>query len=281
MNTKLYFVRALSPIHCGTGQAIGAVDLPIARERPTGMPLIPGSSLKGVLRASEVKDKDLHLAVFGPDTDKASEHAGAVQFSDANLLFLPMRSVRGTFAWVTSPYLIRRFQRDAQEAGLKLPKLPSEPNANGCLVTSERLVTNNKVVLDDFDLTAEKKPEWKNWCDEVANKLFDPDEKPRFLDRACLVHEDVMGIFAQTGMELMARNRLNPETHTVDKGALWTEEALPVESILAGIMVATVVPRLKKEPAALLGYVKDLASGAIQIGGKATVGRGFCELRVG
>ena len=43
-------IYTLTPTHCGTGQAAGAVDLPIAREAHTGLPLIPASSLKGIAR---------------------------------------------------------------------------------------------------------------------------------------------------------------------------------------------------------------------------------------
>ena len=35
MDAKLLFVHALSPLHAGTGQGVGVVDLPIAREKAT------------------------------------------------------------------------------------------------------------------------------------------------------------------------------------------------------------------------------------------------------
>ena len=50
MNAQLLFTHALSPLHAGTGQGIGVIDLPIAREKATGIPYLPGSSLKGTLR---------------------------------------------------------------------------------------------------------------------------------------------------------------------------------------------------------------------------------------
>ena len=78
-HVALVFLHALSPLHAGTGQGIGAIDLPIAREKATGIPYLPGSSLKGVLRDRAASwDPDTRFAVFGPDTESASEHAGAV-----------------------------------------------------------------------------------------------------------------------------------------------------------------------------------------------------------
>ena len=58
MTTHLTLVHAMSPLHAGTGHSVGAIDLPIARERPTGIPLIPGSSLKGALRARSADPVD-------------------------------------------------------------------------------------------------------------------------------------------------------------------------------------------------------------------------------
>ncbi len=37
------------PVHVGAGNSVGAIDAPIMRERHTRFPMIPGSSLKGVL----------------------------------------------------------------------------------------------------------------------------------------------------------------------------------------------------------------------------------------
>ena len=41
----LIFTR--TPLHVGAGSSVGAIDQPIQRERHTGFPIIPGSSLKG------------------------------------------------------------------------------------------------------------------------------------------------------------------------------------------------------------------------------------------
>lgn len=287
MNTRLLLVHALSPVHCGTGQSIGGIDLPIAREKPTGIPLVPGSSIKGVLRAMKPSDDALHLAVFGPDTENASDNAGSVQLSDANLVFLPVRSLRGTFAWVTSPYMLRRLARDAQECGINLGKLPPEPKEKEALVTGERLSAKDQVVFEDLDFTARRDETLKKLADAFARLLFaEETDRAHFVERVCLIHDDVMSLLLQTSTEITTRIKLDPETKTVAKGALWSEEALPVESVLAGLIVATPVKQKKKEapmPEAqsLLSYVQKLVeAGAVQLGGKASVGRGLCQVRL-
>ncbi|NTV66007.1 MAG: type III-B CRISPR module RAMP protein Cmr4, partial [Oscillochloris sp.] len=37
MTTHMLFTHALSPLHPGTGQGVGVIDLPIAREKATGL----------------------------------------------------------------------------------------------------------------------------------------------------------------------------------------------------------------------------------------------------
>jgi len=285
MNTRLLLIHALSPIHCGTGQAVGGIDLPIAREKPTNIPLIPGSSIKGVLRAMRKTSDKLHREAFGPDTDKASDNAGSVQISDANLVFLPVRSLRGTFAWVTSPYILRRLRRDAGECGIELGQLSAEPEEKHAAVTGAKLTAAGKVVFEDLDFVAREDGGLKKLGEEVAKRLFDEADRAHFVDRVCLVNDDVMALLLQTSTEITMRVRLEPDRKTVADGALWSEEALPIESVLAGICVATPVKQKDDgrvpEAGALLDHVKGLAEGgAVQLGGKATVGRGICRLRL-
>lgn len=297
MTTRLTLVHAMSPLHAGTGQSVGAIDLPIARERPTGIPLIPGSSIKGALRArSQAKDVQMTKDVFGPDTAQSSEHAGSVQFSDAHLLLLPVRSVRGTFAWVTSPYLIQRFARGAREAGIDLARLPGSPVMKECCVLKDSLTipgSSGTVVLEDLDFkvsTAQKA--WlEAFCTDLGKALF-PQDSPDFAtwrtslaERICLVHDDVMVFLFETATEINAHIRLNNEAKTVERGGLWYQESLPAETVLAGLVVASSVNavngRFKREAAELLDHVASLTQGLVQLGGKANTGQGSCFVRIG
>src|SRR5687767_10402752 len=115
MKTLPFLLHALSPVHVGTGQAVDVIDLPIARMRSTGIPIVPGSSIKGVLRDETPNlDERERSAVFGPDPEheNASDHAGALVVDDARLQVLPVRSFSGAFAWVSSPLLLDLARRD-------------------------------------------------------------------------------------------------------------------------------------------------------------------------
>src|SRR5579883_3032511 len=126
MPSYLTIVHALSALHAGTGQGSGTIDLPIAREKATGLPYLPGSSLKGTLRTHCAEEK--RKEIFGSENAEGGfANAGMIQISDQRLLLLPVRSLAGTFAWVTSPYVLRRLKRDLAELGIEQGMLPEIP----------------------------------------------------------------------------------------------------------------------------------------------------------
>ena len=275
MTTQLTLIHALTPLHAGTGQAVGAIDLPIARERPTGIPLLPGSSLKGALRA-RAQNSTLKTLIFGPDTPHASDHAGAVQFSDAHLLLLPVRSLWGTFAWVTSPYLLQRFARDLSEANITF-KVPASPDSvERCLVppgNSLRGTPPGRVVLEDLDFVADERTELATLADRL-DAWLDASAPPQARNHLCVVHDDVMSMLMESATEVCARVALDDATKTVKRGALWYEESLPTESVLFGLVSAT-----HARAGELLRHIdRDLCAKNLQLGGKATIGRGVCHI---
>lgn len=287
MQSRLLFVHTLSPLHAGTGQSIGAVDLPIARDRATDHPYLPGSSLKGSLRDRARSRAEAKVtAVFGPETESASEHAGAIAFGDANLLLLPVRSVAGTFAWVTSPLLLARFLRDLREVGLAEKfKLPSMPKKGICAVGDAtalqvKVSTKQKIVFEDLDLISRPDPEVTKLASALGKLLFAEDElwQKLLCERFCIVHDDVFTFLARHGTEVVTRIRLEDETKTVAKGQLWTEENLPAETVLVSMMVTMPNKRTGLSDTQLVEVIARAAEGMVQLGGKATVGRGRCRL---
>lgn len=284
--THLLTLHTLSPLHCGTGHAVGAIELPIAREKPTHLPIVPGSSLKGVLRAQR-EVKDIHLAAFGPDTKDAGDQAGAVQLGDARLVLLPMRSVSGVFAWTTSPYLLRRLKKDMEATGRTAWK-DDFPMAGRqeCLVADDKtLVTSlDRVVLEDLDFTLNRAHLAK--AEAVAKLLgeifFPGDANSQAFLKAhlCIVHDDVMALLLEMGTELQAHVRLDPETKTVANGALWHEESLPVETLLASlVLVNGAAGKAMATSQEIQTHLKSLChEQTLQFGGKASVGKGLCKV---
>ncbi len=285
MNAKQLFLHALTPLHAGIGQGIDFIDQPIAREAATNLPYLPGSSLKGVLRDRANGSPNI-TKIFGPDTTNADDHAGAVQFTDQRLLLLPVRSLAGTFAWATSPFILNRFRRDCADSGIaNCPVVPTVPDKSTALVAQGSgipLDVNGarKVVLEDLDPLSDAQQSVNRWATWLGGKLFPDDEtwQQYLTQRLCILHDDLFAFLQQTATQVVARIRLKDDSKTVADDGLWYEESLPAETILSGLIIATPLPKVKLTPKEIFAEIATLTTTPAQFGGSATVGRGLCRL---
>ncbi|HOP06587.1 MAG TPA: type III-B CRISPR module RAMP protein Cmr4 [candidate division Zixibacteria bacterium] len=285
-----YWLHAITPMHVGVGRGIGFVDLPIVREKVTNWPLIPGSSVKGVIadlngatddaRQNESADGRLLKAAFGSSGDDLA-NAGSLVFTDARIACFPVRSLYGTFAWVSSPMVLRRINRDlrADSAWAKLP-IPEPTNANTILIpdVSKSAISEegNKVYFEDLDFTAEENQDVGRIATYFAEKVFgkeNPWFEP-FRQRFAVVPDGTFDYLCETATEVSARIRIDPKTKTVASGALWYEESVPAEAIFAGLLWCDRVYGAAGVTARNL--IEKFASGErlLQLGGHATTGRG-------
>ena len=295
---SMLFLTVETPLHAGTGRGLGTVDLPIQRERTTGYPMVQASSLKGRFRAHyrNAWSKDDLAAVFGPETDNAAEHAGALAVGDARILLFPVRSLAGVFAWVTSRDVLARFLRDAELAGISIGvSLPqAEPAGDKAWASSGTILAGNdpnkKIVLEEFSFAREENSEISAIAEKLSELVFpasyDGYWKKSLKEKLCILPQDAFRDFVLYGTEVQTHIALNPETKTVDKekGALWTSESLPVDTILYAPVMAT-RSRLKRHDLnadTVLSKVtndKDLTH--INLGGDETTGQGIVGLKFG
>lgn len=274
MKTKPFLLHALSPLHAGTGHAADVIDLPIARMKATGIPFVPGSSIKGVLRdARRASDREKTEAVFGPSDDPAA-HAGALVVGDARLLALPVRSFRGTFAWTTSPLLLTLAKRDLEEANLSIPIITGR---GAQLAPKSCCVHQSRLYLEDLDLPATESKEATVWAQRLTPLASPGDDI--FTKRFAVVDDDTMTFLWETATQVDARVRLDEKTRTVAPGALWIEESLPPESLLIGVLAADRSRRrhVDMTPDDVLNFALP-GEEVHQLGGKATTGRGRCRI---
>jgi CRISPR-associated protein Cmr4 len=178
MLTRIFHLNALSALHVGIGQAIGVVDLPIARAKATNLPIVPGSALKGVLR-DEFSSDENQTTLFGPgNISDYNAHASALAFGDAHLLLLPARSLAGVVAFVTCPFVLARYAADLQRADVaNIPAMPG--NVQGAQACSDTKIkaNGNTVVLEDLDLPASNGAD--KWADFIAQQLYGTAEKDK------------------------------------------------------------------------------------------------------
>lgn len=277
---KTVYLHALTPVHSGTGQTVAVVDLPIAREKATGWPIIPASSLKGVLRDAldNGQNKAWVQLAFGKDVrDEEQGEAGALCFTDQRILCLAVRSYYGTFAYATCPLVLRRFVRDMRALGAELPfeTVPAVSGAMSALVANgSALVKNGKLYLEDLDLSAKEEQHATEAAEALAGILF--TEHPQaFTERFVVLSDEVFHFLCETAIEVVARVRLQDETKTVQTGALWYEEAVPAESLFSGAVLVS--DHYRKNVSELWEH---FTPSLIQIGGNSTVGRGLCRVVV-
>jgi len=293
---SMLFIYVETPLHAGTGRGLGAVDLPIQRERTTGYPIIQASSLKGRLRAASDPNlnpqvgltKAEHLAIFGPETGNASDHAGALSIGDARILLFPVRSLAGVFAWTTSVDALARFRREAQMVGLSANwELPAEPGKDTALVSGDALIAGQSVVLEEFSFTPDKSQaniirEIGQWLADNALPQTGYDYWKRALpNKLCILPEDAFRDFVLYGTEVQTHIKLDSDKKTVQSGALWTTESLPVDTLLYAPLMAT-KSRAKEVDLSgqqVLAKVKGLGLVPIQLGGDETTGQGMVALR--
>lgn len=271
---SLLLLHAITPLHPGSGSALGAIDLPVQRERHTNWPVVPASSLKGVLRA-EMSNNERVPDIFGPDTDKAADHAGALALTDARILFFPVRSMKGVFALATCPAVLNRLRRDLNMAGVeqKIPEFTVQEN-QGLFSENATLLHNNKAVLEDVEITSGGGGNLA----ELAKLLELPAE---LKNRVVLVSDDTFTHFVTYCTEVTTRIKIDSGTKTVVEGALFNQELLPPECFFYSVALMA-DSRKKGEQANAKVLMDELSKkfhgNYIQIGADETTGKGFCRL---
>ncbi len=280
----LLFIHALTGLHPGSGTALDVVDLPVQRERHTHWPIIPGSSLKGVMRAEYKRkdDKDNVLAAFG---EADSTHAGAIAFSDARILAFPVRSLTGVFAWVTSGAVLTRLARDLSLVGeSRLPSVPTvERNEVACVGDSPLIAHDGHLMLEEFEFSRSSSVDAREIAAWIGSRAVqDQGTVDRLSSHLAVLHDDDFTHFVRNATEVVARVGLDAERKTVRKGALFYEEYLPAETLFYSLVMCSGSRRPGSQLAsadAILEWLRGKAPKTLQIGGGETVGKGFCAVR--
>lgn len=283
MQARLFHLHTLSALHCGTGQSVGVVDLPIARARATKLPIVPGSSLRGVLRQHvAVSRPNDAKTLFGPEFGggDSNSFAGALAIGDAHLLALPARCLAGIVSYVTAPFILHRYARDLERSGASAPRMPSKPASKREALVPPKSVNriDNKLVLEDIDLAAREDASLMEWASCIAQAVHpgDSEAQSEFVKRFALLPDEIMDFLSETATEVRARIAIDQDTGTVRDGALWYEENLPAEAVLWGLFAISASNREDDDrPEAALATVMPHSNTLLQLGGKAGVGRGL------
>lgn len=293
------FLYAVSPVHMGAGQAIGVIDNPIQRERHTNHPCFAGSSIKGALRHGfEAIGGDPALVdrLFGPEAGSNELHAGALSFGDAQLVALPVRSLKGGYVYATCPQALARARRLLNLSGTATAWPSLKVEDGDCLLANPALLSRDKLHLEAFEYAAKVSQDLPGMSQDLAAKALPSDPAYDFFrdklktDLVVLSDTD-FGYFAEHAMLVEPHVRIDSDTGTASDGGLFYTENLPPESLLIAPLMASQTRTGKKndEKAAwetdakqVLYKAKSLldAQPLLQLGGDATTGRGLVVAKV-
>jgi len=258
---KPFFIKVVTPLHAGSGSDLGVVDMPIQRESHTSFPKIEASSLKGSIRSEFTSKNSEEEAekIFGRGDD-----AGKLGFSDARILFFPVKSVKGVFAYITCPMVLDRLKEDlklGRNESLEEIKIPKAIEDEECIVfeNNENIIDDKYVVLEEYSFQVKR------------DKLDETFKIPKIdKTRLIIISDDNFTHFVKNSTEVITRIKIG-EDGVVDKkaGALFTEEYLPSETVMYALTLGEVDKFTNETPLTL------------QIGGNSTLGKGIVELTIG
>jgi CRISPR-associated protein Cmr4 len=321
---RILFLTTETSVHPGAGSDVGIVDLPIQREVHTHFPIIRGSSLKGAFRwyyecYSGLAEKDqeklkleeiekelqtdtgkkILYTIFGadPNSKDASRYASAIVFTDARMLFFPVKSLKQVFAYITCPMVLRRFLEDLKKIS------PTEPAVNEvekfienlnpadeeAIVLNDDLIDENTVVLEEYAFPANK---IENPLPPLLVSMFsDKDFRRQKVSNHLVVLSDSdFTEFVKHSTEIVPRIKIDKETGTAQGGALWYEENIPTDAVFYSLLLfsdarhqeAKIKKNNKLEPISAgklleIFSMQGLFPTILQLGGNETVGRGLIK----
>lgn len=270
---KDIYIKAISPIHAGTGQSLTSVDMPIQREQHSNIPKIEGSSLKGSIKhtiyhkLNITESKTEFYSILGPENGEDS--ASGVSITDAKLLLFPMRSATDIYQLITCPYILKRWHENTNQ-GSDLNEKLLNVESGQCIVGKETKLLNEKLVmLEEYIFEIEE---------ETEIDIFDNiSEVETFKNKIVVLSDSDFANMVSMYTEIITRNKINVETGTAKGTGLFTEEYLPAETVLYfSIMESAFYER--QNPKSPVNYVLDNLGDIFQVGGNETIGKGFVKI---
>jgi len=282
-----------TPAHAGTGIANGVIDLPIQREPHTAWPCFEAAGVKGAMRAlaeSKVANGGADpavTAVFG--SDKNGDYAGSLAIGSASILLLPVRSGTTHFKWVTCPAVLARHAQACARVGVRYAASDWSPVVSGDEALS---VTASPAgaFLEEFHFSVSDVRSGVTLPSLIVSLAkFSGIPAPDLEKRLLIVHDDRFRWFAEHATPKAAHIKLT-EAKAVDGGALWYEETLAPDTLLALTLegsqpqqprpaAATGVPSSACE---VYAYAKALFMPRpyLRVGGNETLAMGHCRVVV-
>lgn len=302
MTEFLLYLYAESPVHTGAADSLDTLSLPVQREAATGYPVIWGQSLKGALRQAAREHPDWTVpevtGVFGSEPgEPGGTTPGLVAVGDAQLVAMPVPTLRRTFAWLTSEIALARLARKYTTLGRdddSIPPVPEVLGEHALAATGWRTLaedgtwqnppTNGEEVVGPYVVPLQPHTGVTEWADKVAGDAFRDGNAfepfaAKFRTDLVLGGTDLVPSLLKECTEQAVRVQLNTDEKTVKNGPFYSEY-LPAETILAASL--TLRPPNGGQPKAAerdekhRDLLNKLLDGTLlRIGGDETLGKGL------
>jgi CRISPR-associated protein Cmr4 len=305
MTSKALLIFTRTPLHVGAGASVGAIDQPVQRERHTGFPIIPASSLKGTFADAwndGLKDEDPGKGgkvsrvrvtkkgehaeaawLFGSDNDKPA-FAGSLLFSEARVLAFPIRSAKGSYAWITCPLMLQRAARDGVLAASLIKEMDEPSDGSALFIKDGKLdVKDGQIVLEEYCFKHGGEPP-SDLGQAIADLAVGDALFGSITDRIVILSNGMMSHFVSTTCEIAQHVRINDETGTADEGGLFNQENVPADTLFYSVLNASGGRgdffKDKTADEAFAAFAEKLkeAKAVFQFGGDASTGLGFCTV---
>ena len=311
-NRTLIYASLLTPTHPGAGRAIGVVDLPIVKD-PLGYPYVPASEVKGALKSLLARRLNLELVngrikcglgrdasilccLLGGEVGEGPEGASALSITSLNILLVPAPNPDRGVVYVTTPSLLARAAEFLRASGDIKGAESLERAAGG--IGDKALLSfeppHGYVAIALQRVSAQRNDDVCEAGRVIESRVRGLNSLYRALpigDRLVVLPEGIGKALIDKLLLRHTRVRLDRATKTVSRGALWTEEYLPVATLLMGLLVETGFKnKFCGDRLAGLRDLKDLLRKAgildgegfmyITVGGKESIGAGLMKLLI-
>lgn len=300
-----YILHCQTSIHAGDGTSTGTIDMPIQRERTTGFPVLRDSTTRGSIREhfetpllpnlkklkKKTSDNNVETALTNDEKTalknfhatfgyrENGDKASAISVLPARLLFFPVRSFKGVFAYVTCPFILKRFIKemklfypeksiDIQQESLQVAE--NEAHASANLKINDTTIGLEEFLFEVKDESFDLKP---------ILELFDKENTiNRLEEHIAIINDTQFAYFTRLFTEKVTRNKINIEKGVADDTGLFNEEFLQEESILYTTFGFANEFSDKKERLTdkdLQTYFDTNFTSLFQLGGDKSVGKGL------
>ena len=219
--------------------------------------------------------------------DNKDKFAGAIGFSDARILLFPVKSVKGVYAYITSPLVIKRYKEELENIAKESSINFDIPTENSIPKNSKiKLDNENVVILEEYSFEVTQDSGENGDITKLANFLAKQTGINEIKEKLIVLDDNDFKDFIKMFTEVITRTKIDNIKGTVKDGALFTEEYLPAETVMYSFIMASpimadidAVKDLDNEDKVLDFFNKNCPD-VIQIGGNATIGKGVCKIIV-